>query len=50
MQTIQAAQYATQYLIGCQNMLTEKRDLIKSSITAFEEEELELDREIARMR
>lgn len=50
LQTLQTAQYTIQYLIGCQNLLTQRAELIENAMKVFETEEDELDLQIAKMR
>ena len=44
------AQYSTQYLRGCQQVLQSRLDLMQSAMCVFAEEEEALDLELAKMR
>lgn len=47
---IQLAQYSSQYLLGCQEVLRDKSDLIDKALRCFDDEEEELDLQLAKMR
>ena len=48
--TMQLAQYSTQYLLGCQTLLNQRKTVIGQAYQCFEQEEAELDMEIAKLR
>jgi hypothetical protein len=49
-QTLQMAQYSIQYLVGCQNLLTQRAELIENALKVFQTEEDDLDFQIAKMK
>lgn len=48
--TLQLAQYSTQYLLACQEMLRDRTELIQKALNCFDKEEQELDVQLAKMR
>lgn len=47
---MQLAQYSTQYLLGCQTLLNQRKTVIGEATKCFEKEEAELDMQIAKLR
>lgn len=49
-QVLQIAQFSVQYLLSTKKVLEDKKKLIQETITAFDEEERELDLKVSKLK